>query len=114
MNIWITTIVFFSTYIFLNVLAFWIYGVSLKSVGTFNHLFKKISSIFIYLLFAIFIGSPFFISPEFIGGIQNEMKNNDFYLYFFLFCYVCALIPGGYYFYKKHLTELQRLGFFKK
>jgi len=91
---------------------FVIYGNVLLAVGKFGDKIKYFIANLVYLLFAVLIVSPFAIFA-FMEDWRLAFNNDNAYMVFFLLCYVFCLIPGGIFFKKKYIKNLQAIGFFK-
>ena len=110
--IWINTTIYYCASGAVMWIGFWLYARLLMNVGKATRPTKYILAILIYLFFACLLVSPLLIALRLFPDWQEEVRNNNYYMIYFLGCYVLSLLPGGIHFKKHHLSSLKDHGFF--
>lgn len=109
--IYLSTFCLFLVWSVLMWIGFTAYAKILLKVGQ-SDWFAKIFLIQLsYILFAIFLISPFF-AIALVDSWKNAFAEDSFYIIFSMCCYAFIVIPNYYYFSKKYLPQLKKIGVF--
>jgi uncharacterized SAM-binding protein YcdF (DUF218 family) len=109
---WILTAVYFLCYVPVIWVGFLLYAKSLIYLGKKGFFAKNIIGFIVYIFFACLLISPLFIAFTMIDSWRMEFKTNNFYMIYFMVCFLLVPFPGGIYFKNKYLSNLKRLGYF--
>ena len=92
---------------------FSVYAKILIKLGPNTNFFKSFFSFVLYLIFTVILLLPIFNIKLFLNDFYYYVENYNFFLYVLGLFYLFTCIFVIYYFNKKYITKLQKLGYFK-
>lgn len=110
---WFKTFVFLIFNMIYMLIFFSVYAKILMKLGPNNNFFKSVFSFVLYLIFAVVLLLPLFNIKFFLNDFYYYVDNYKFFLYVSGLFYLFTCIFVIYYFNKKYITKLQKIGYFK-
>ncbi|MGI2030482.1 hypothetical protein [Endozoicomonas acroporae] len=111
---WILTAIYFLAFSAVIWAGFWLYAKALMYLGRRGFIAKNIVGLVVYIAFACLLVSPMFMAFSLIEAWSLAFNTDKYYMFYFLFCFLLAVVPGGIYFKNNYLNDLKSLGYFAK